>query len=68
MTLQRLMMIRRLDRACARMNTGLAAVVVVLSVATAGLAAVRLAQSSEPGLLESMPLVLGATAPDEIAR
>ena len=67
MTLQHLMMIRRLDRACARLNTGLAAVVVVLGVATGGLAAVRFAQLCAPGLLESIPLIPSATIQEEIA-
>ena len=65
MTLQHLMMMRRLDRVCARMNTGLAAVAIVLGVATGGLAAVRFAQFCVPELPESMPLILGATAQDE---
>ena len=46
MTLQHLMMMRRIDRVCARMNSGLAAVAIVLGLTTGTVMAIRFAEFS----------------------
>ncbi len=46
MTLRYLMMMRRIDRVCGRMNSGLAAVAIALSLATGAVAVIRVAQFS----------------------
>jgi hypothetical protein len=45
-TLRHIMMMRRIDRACARMNSGLAAVAIVLGLTTGAVMAVRFAEFS----------------------
>lgn len=46
MTLRHVMMMRRIDSVCARMNSGLAAVAIVLGLTTGTVMAIRFAQFS----------------------
>ena len=60
-TLKRLMMMQRLDRACAQMNTGLTAVAIVLGFSICAFATIRLIQSSMAVLVSDMSLLTDTT-------
>lgn len=60
MTLRHLMMMQRIDRGCARMNAGLAAVAIVLGLVTGAVATGRLVRASTPVLAGAMSWFLSA--------
>jgi len=65
MQLRHLMMLRRIDQACARMNSGLSAIAMVLGLMTGLMAVLRFGAASDAGFMAMHSLfeaVLGPMA------